>query len=142
MPAMFLIARASSRSPHSRDLMVNVYIVDIHRLQCQVRQKNDQPPKRNTDGINVYIYIFLSISHEVEKKRFMEVHRAQIYFQISDFFRPEYCNLCSSWRDQGSVLCTSSWFLGMYLMACFIKWLTFSKLMTYRHKGICVFCPW
>lgn len=84
MPAMFLIARASSRSPHSRDLMVNVYIVDIHRLQCQVRQKNDQPPKRNTDGINVYIYIFLSISHEVEKKRFMEVHRAYpTFFALS-----------------------------------------------------------
>lgn len=60
MPAIFLIARASSQSPHSRDSMVNVYVVDINRLQCQVRQKNDQPPKRNTDGINVYIYIFIS----------------------------------------------------------------------------------
>lgn len=89
MPAMFLIARASSRSPHSRDLMVNVYIVDIHRLQCQVRQKNDQPPKRNTDGINVYIYIFLSISHEVEKKgswRFIEhryIFRYPTFFALS-----------------------------------------------------------
>lgn len=139
---MFLIARASSRSPHSRDLMVNVYIVDIHRLQCQVRQKNDQPPKRNTDGINVYIYIFLSISHEVEKKGSWSFIEHRYIFRYPTFFRPEYCNLCSSWRDQGSVLCTSSWFLGMHLMACFIKWLTFSKLMTYRHKGICVFCPW
>lgn len=89
MQAMFLTARASSRSPHSRDSMVNVYIVDIHRLQCQVRQKNDQLPKRNTDGINVYIYIYISICDEEEKKgswRFIEhryIFRYPTFFALS-----------------------------------------------------------
>ena len=119
---------------------INVYIVEIFRLRCQVMEKNALHPKTETLMENVFIYI--DISFERERKDSGAVHRAQIYFQISNF-----CLLyCIIWaHHKGSrhrFLHFIRVFSEVHLTAHFIKWLTFCKLMTYRHKGICVFCLW
>lgn len=73
---------------------INVYVVEIFRLRCQVMEKNALHPKTETLMENVFIYI--DISFERERKESGAVHRAQIYFQISNFLPLVLYNLGSS----------------------------------------------